>query len=78
MRMVTKEMKNKEFSSISGYIKKIAGIDPVLTVSVILLNLMGLVSIRSIAEITGRSGILVKQAAGSVIGIILIDRKSVV
>ena len=71
MRMVTKEMKNEEFSSISGKIKRIAGIDPVLTVSVVLLNLMGLISIRSITEISGSSGILVKQAAGSVIGIIL-------
>ena len=76
--MVIKEMKNKEFSSISGNIKKIAGIDPVLTVSVILLNLMGLISIRSITEITGSSGILVKQAAGSVIGIILMIALSLV
>ena len=71
MRMVTKEMKKEEFSSISGNIKKIAGIDPVLTVSVVLLNLMGLVSIRSITEITGSNGILVKQAAGSVIGVVV-------
>ena len=71
-------MKTKKSSSISGNIKKIAGIDPVLTVSVILLNLMGLISIRSITEITGSSGILVKQAAGSVIGIILMIALSLV
>ena len=76
--MVIKEMKNKEISSISGNIKKIAGIDPILTASVILLNLMGLVSIRSITEITGSSGILVRQAAGSVIGIILMIALSLV
>ena len=78
MRMVTKEMKNEEFSSISGKIKRIAGIDPVLTVSVVLLNLMGLISIRSITEISGSNGILVKQAAGSVIGIILMIALSLV
>ena len=71
MRMVTKEMKNEKYSSLSGNIRKIAHIDPILTASVVLLNLMGLISIRSITEISGSSGILVKQAAGSVIGIIL-------
>ena len=64
-------MKKKKRSSISGNIKNIAGIDPVLTVSVILLNLMGLMSIRSITEVSGSNSILVKQAAGSVIGIVL-------
>ena len=64
-------MKKKKRSSISGNIKNIAGIDPVLTVSVILLNLMGLMSIRSITEVSGSNNILVKQAAGSVIGIVL-------
>lgn len=63
-------MKTKKRSSISGNIKRIARIDPVLTVSVILLNLMGLISIRSITGISGSSSILIKQAAGSVIGII--------
>ena len=64
-------MKKKKRSSISGNIRSLAGIDPVLTVSVILLNLMGLISIRSITEISGSNSILIKQAAGSVIGIIL-------
>ena len=63
-------MKTKKRSSISGNIKRIARIDPVLTFSVILLNLMGLISIRSITGISGSSSILIKQAAGSVIGII--------
>ena len=71
-------MKKKKRSSISGNIKKMAGIDPVLTVSVILLNLMGLMSIRSITEVSGSNSILVKQAAGSVIGIVLMIALSLV
>ena len=70
-------MKTKKSSSISGNIKRIARIDPVLTVSVILLNLMGLISIRSITGISGSSSILIKQAAGSVIGIIIMIALSV-
>ncbi|MCR5810906.1 MAG: rod shape-determining protein RodA [Lachnospiraceae bacterium] len=70
-------MKTKKRSSISGNIKRIARIDPVLTVSVILLNLMGLISIRSITGISGSSSILIKQAAGSVIGIIFMIALSV-
>ena len=71
-------MKKKKSSSISGNIRSLAGIDPVLTVSVILLNLMGLISIRSITEISGSNSILIKQAAGSVIGIILMIALSLV
>ena len=71
-------MKKKKRSSISGNIRLLAGIDPVLTVSVILLNLMGLISIRSITEISGSNSILIKQAAGSVIGIILMIALSLV
>ena len=71
-------MKKKKLSSISGNIRLLAGIDPVLTVSVILLNLMGLISIRSITEISGSNSILIKQAAGSVIGIILMIALSLV
>ena len=71
-------MKKKKRSSISGNIRSLAGIDPVLTVSVILLNLMGLISIRSITEISGSNSILIKQAAGSVIGIILMIALSLV
>lgn len=70
-------MKTKKSSSISGNIKRIARIDPVLTVSVILLNLMGLISIRSITGLSGSSSILIKQAAGSVIGIIIMIALSV-
>lgn len=70
-------MKTKKRSSISGNIKRIARIDPVLTVSVILLNLMGLISIRSITGLSGSSSILIKQAAGSVIGIIIMIALSV-
>lgn len=64
-------MKDSKTNSFSNSIKKLAGIDPVLTVSVILLNGMGLLSIRSITEVAGNSSILYKQAAGSVIGIIV-------
>lgn len=71
-------MKKEKRSSISGNIRSLAGIDPVLTVSVILLNLMGLISIRSITEISGSNSILIKQAAGSVIGIILMIALSLV
>jgi len=71
-------MKKKKSSSISGNIKRASGIDPVLAVSVILLNLMGLMSIRSITEISGSNSILVKQAAGSVIGIVLMIALSLV
>ena len=71
-------MKKEKRSSISGNIRLLAGIDPVLTVSVILLNLMGLISIRSITEISGSNSILIKQAAGSVIGIILMIALSLV
>ena len=71
-------MKKKKSSSISGNIKRASGIDPVLTVSVILLNLMGLMSIRSITEVSGSNSILVKQAAGSVIGIVLMIALSLV
>ena len=64
-------MKDSKTNSFSNSIKRLAGIDPVLTVSVILLNGMGLLSIRSITEVAGNSSILYKQAAGSVIGIIV-------
>ena len=53
-------MKDSKTNSFSNSIKKLAGIDPVLTVSVILLNGMGLLSIRSITEVAGNSSILYK------------------
>ena len=52
-------------------VRKLGKLDPALYGSVILLNLMGLVSINSIAEVSGNSGILIKQTAGSVLGILV-------
>ncbi len=52
-------------------VRKLGKLDPVLYGSVILLNLMGLTSINSIAEVSGNSGILIKQTAGSILGILV-------
>lgn len=71
-------MKDGKTSSFTKSIKRLAGIDPVLTVSVILLNFMGLLSIRSITQVAESSSILYKQAAGSVIGIIIMISLSLI
>ena len=51
--------------------RRLGKLDSVLYGAVILLNLMGLTSINSIAEVSGNSGILYKQLAGSIIGILV-------
>ena len=64
-------MKNTAKDDVLYHLRKIGRSDPVLFTSVIMLNLMGLISMSSITGITGNNGILIKQAAGSVLGIAL-------
>lgn len=71
-------MNKTSHRSLKLYIRRLGRLDPVLFGSVILLNLMGLVSISTISEIFGNDNILIKQAAGSVIGVILMILISVV
>ena len=83
MRMVIDLMKNKSNGKLFQNYRNLIRIDPVLLCSVILLNLMGLISISSISDVAGNSSILVKQSVGSVLGILimlvlcLIDLKKV-
>ena len=58
--------------------RKLGKMDPVLYGAVILLNLMGLVSIISITDVLGNDRILIRQAAGSAVGIILMTVLSTV
>ena len=69
-------------TSVTGdavhYMRKLGKLDAVLFGAVILLNLMGLVSINSISEIVGIDGILFKQTAGSILGLIIMTVLSTV
>lgn len=69
MRMVTDQMKNKSNDKLFKNYRNLLRLDPVLLCSVILLNLMGLISISSISDVAGNSSILVKQSVGSALGI---------
>lgn len=71
-------MKNTVTGGFVHYLRKLGKLDAVLFGTVILLNLMGLVSINSISEIVGIDGILIKQTAGSVLGILLMTVLSTV
>ena len=71
-------MKKSASDSFIKNIKRLSGIDPVLLISVILLNVMGLISIRSITEVAGNNTILIRQAAGSAIGLILMIAVSLI
>lgn len=64
-------MKTTKRRTLQHKIRQLKRLDPVLLISVVLLNLMGLVSISNITDVAGNNSILVKQAAGSVIGILL-------
>ena len=78
MRTVTDAMKKTAFNSLIKNIARLGKIDPILFVSVVLLNGMGLVSINSIAEVAGNNSILVKQTAGSILGIVLMTVLSLI
>ena len=52
-------------------IKKLGRIDLLLFVTVILLNIMGLVALNSISDVAGNDSIVIRQAAGSAVGIVL-------
>ncbi len=75
-------MKTTTAHSLSNMItrtmRKLGKMDPVLYGAVILLNLMGLVSIISITDVLGNDRILIRQAAGSAVGIILMTVLSTV
>ena len=75
-------MKTKTTHSLSNMLtrtmRKLGQMDPVLYGAVILLNLMGLVSIISITDVLGNDRILIRQAAGSAVGIILMTVLSTV
>ena len=63
MRMVINGMNQSNRSVMDSAVhnvRKLGKLDPALYGAVILLNLMGLVSINSIAEVSGNSGILIK------------------
>ena len=62
---------NSLSTMLTRTMRKLGKLDPVLYGSVILLNLMGLVSIISITDVLGNDRILIRQAAGSAVGIIL-------
>ena len=75
-------MKTKTTHSLSNMLtrtmRKLGKMDPMLYGAVILLNLMGLVSIISITDVLGNDRILIRQAAGSAVGIILMTVLSTV
>ena len=59
-----------KMNNIRG-IKDLMHIDWILTGSVVMLNLVGLLTISSVAEFAG-TGMLVKQAAGSAVGLLIL------
>ena len=69
--MVMKDMKASKRSPWLQKINRLAGLDPVLLISVILLNLAGLLSISSITDVSGNSTLFFKQAAGSLAGVLV-------
>ena len=76
MRTVTDAMKIKEIFSES--IKRLARTDLLLSTAVILLNIMGLVALGSICGVAGDDSILIRQAAGSAVGILIMTCLSLV
>ena len=66
------QMNNRETinSSVKNTVKP-GWPDPVLFCCTLLLNGMGLVSINSVAQVAGSNAILVRQACGSALGIVL-------
>lgn len=76
MRTVTDAMKNKEISDKS--IKRLVRTDPLLLAAVILLNVMGLAALKSICDVAGSDSILIRQAAGSAVGILIMTGLSLV
>ena len=52
-------------------IKRLGRMDPILFVTVVLLNIAGLAALSSISDVAGNSSILTKQAAGSAAGILI-------
>ena len=71
MRTVINEMKTSYRSLILSKFHRLSGLDPVLMISVIALNLAGLLSISSITDISGNSTLFFKQAAGSMVGLLV-------
>ena len=64
-------MKTTSKSLVLAKLHRLSGLDPVLLISVIALNLAGLLSISSITDVSGNSTLFFKQAAGSAIGILI-------
>lgn len=64
-------MKTTSKSPVLAKLHRLSGLDPVLLISVIALNLAGLLSISSITDVSGNSTLFFKQAAGSAIGILI-------
>ena len=65
-------------NSLVENISRLGRLDAVLFASVVLLNGMGLVAINSVAQVAGSDTILVRQAFGSIIGIILMTALSLI
>ncbi len=68
---MNKPMKTTSKSLVLAKLHRLSGLDPVLLISVIALNLAGLLSISSITDVSGNSTLFFKQAAGSAIGILI-------
>ena len=76
MRTVTDAMKIKDV--INESLKRLARTDLLLSAAVILLNVMGLVALRSICQVAGSDSILIRQAAGSAVGVLIMTCFSLV
>ena len=59
-------------------LKRLLRIDPLLFLTVALLNVMGLTALKSICDVAGSDSILVKQAAGSAAGLLIMTAFSMV
>ena len=75
MKTVTDAMNKKEKKgaarTLLSSLKRLARTDFLLLAAVILLNFMGLIALRSISDAAGNDAILVRQAAGSALGVLI-------
>ena len=82
MRTVTDAMNKNEKKGVArillNSLKKLTRTDFVLLTAVILLNLMGLVALRSISYAAGSDTNLIRQAAGSALGVLIMTVVSMV
>ena len=82
MRTVTDAMNKNEKKGVArillNSLKKLTRTDFVLLTAVILLNLMGLVALRSISDAAGSDTNLIRQAAGSALGVLIMTVVSMV